>query len=133
MSTVVDSVTRPFKIRTCEPPSKSAAHAKTISRTSTLNLYILNQQRASTSQRLLGLIEKGHSVLFIEHNLDIIKTADHKIDLGPRWAQDRTDPGDRDAGEGGKGEEVTHQDSRTRATPRFCKDTQLRSASLVLD
>ncbi len=29
------------------------------------------------------LVEKGNSVLVIEHNLDVIKTADHIIDLGP--------------------------------------------------
>lgn len=29
------------------------------------------------------LIAKGHTVLIIEHNLDVIKTADHIIDLGP--------------------------------------------------
>jgi excinuclease ABC subunit A len=29
------------------------------------------------------LIEKGHSLLIIEHNLDVIKTADWVIDLGP--------------------------------------------------
>lgn len=29
------------------------------------------------------LIEKGHSVLIIEHNLDVIKLADNVIDLGP--------------------------------------------------
>ena len=29
------------------------------------------------------LIEKGNTVLVIEHNLDIIKMADHIIDLGP--------------------------------------------------
>ncbi len=29
------------------------------------------------------LINSGHSVLVIEHNMDVIKTADHIIDLGP--------------------------------------------------
>ena len=29
------------------------------------------------------LIESGNSVIVIEHNLDMIKTADHIIDLGP--------------------------------------------------
>lgn len=38
-------------------------------------------------QRLINafeaLIERGHTILIIEHNLDIIKCADHIIDLGP--------------------------------------------------
>ncbi len=29
------------------------------------------------------LIDKGHSILVIEHNLDLVKCADHIIDLGP--------------------------------------------------
>ena len=32
---------------------------------------------------LQQLVEKGNTVLVIEHNLDVIKTADHIIDLGP--------------------------------------------------
>ena len=28
-------------------------------------------------------MDKGNTVLVIEHNLDVIKTADHIIDLGP--------------------------------------------------
>ncbi len=38
-------------------------------------------------QRLLNafnaLIERGHSIVVIEHNLDVVKCADHIIDLGP--------------------------------------------------
>ena len=29
------------------------------------------------------LVDDGNTVLVIEHNLDVIKTADHIIDLGP--------------------------------------------------
>ncbi len=32
---------------------------------------------------LESLLEKGHSVLVIEHNLEVIKCADWIIDLGP--------------------------------------------------
>ena len=30
-----------------------------------------------------ALIERGHSVVIVEHNMDVIKCADHIIDLGP--------------------------------------------------
>ena len=29
------------------------------------------------------LVDKGNTVVVIEHNLDVIKTADHVIDIGP--------------------------------------------------
>ncbi|MCL4109476.1 UNVERIFIED_CONTAM: hypothetical protein GTU68_024373 [Idotea baltica] len=55
------------------------------------NLYVLDEPTTGLHfadiQRLLdslnALIKSGHSVLVIEHNLDVIKTADHIIDLGP--------------------------------------------------
>ena len=29
------------------------------------------------------LVDKGNTIVLIEHNLDVIKQADHLIDLGP--------------------------------------------------
>jgi excinuclease ABC subunit A len=35
------------------------------------------------SEVLRKLVDKGNTVLIIEHNLDLIKVADHIIDIGP--------------------------------------------------
>lgn len=35
-----------------------------------------------------ALIERGHTVVVIEHNMDVIKCADHIIDLGPEGGQE---------------------------------------------
>jgi excinuclease ABC subunit A len=36
---------------------------------------------------LQKLVDKGNSVVIIEHNLDIIKVADHIIDMGPEGGE----------------------------------------------
>ena len=37
---------------------------------------------------LSELVDRGNSVLVIEHNLDVIKTADWIIDIGPEGGDD---------------------------------------------
>lgn len=61
------------------------------------------------------LLEKGHSVLVIEHNLDVIKAADYIIDLGP------------EGGEGGgrivaEGTPERIMEEQTSHTGRFLRD-----------
>lgn len=66
--------------------------ASELSRRSTgKTLYILDEPttglHSADVKRLLGilqqLVEGGNSMVIIEHNLDVIKTADHLIDMGP--------------------------------------------------
>ncbi len=66
--------------------------ATELSRRSTgKTLYILDEPttglHTADIDKLLGilhrLVDGGDTVVVIEHNLDVIKTADHIIDLGP--------------------------------------------------
>ena len=103
--------------------------ATELSRPSTgKTLYILDEPTTGLhfedTRVLLGvlqkLVDKGNSVLIIEHNLDVIKLADHIIDMGP---------------EGGRGggtvlttgtpEQVAK--SKKGFTPTFLKETLIRS------
>ena len=69
--------------------------AKELSRRGTgRTLYILDEPTTGLhfedTRKLLDvlgrLVDQGNTVVVIEHNLDVIKSADHVIDLGPRRA-----------------------------------------------
>ncbi len=54
---------------------------------------------------LMRLVEQGNTIVVIEHNLDVIKSADWLIDLGPgRWRRRRQGRRSRHAGTGRQGE-----------------------------
>ena len=73
---------------------KIAAHLA--ARTGDRLLYILDEPTTGLHfddiAKLLAafrkLLQAGHTLLVIEHNLDVIKTADHIIDLGPEGGED---------------------------------------------
>ena len=68
---------------------KLATHLQ--KRTRAHTLYVLDEPTTGLHQldvqRLVGalqeLVERGQSVVVIEHNLDVVRAADHVIDLGP--------------------------------------------------
>jgi len=73
---------------------KIASHLSSLS--SGRILYILDEPTtglhfddiAKLLAALGKLLESGHTLLVVEHNLDVIKTADHVIDLGPKGGQE---------------------------------------------
>jgi excinuclease ABC subunit A len=56
-----------------------------------------------------GLVDKGNTVIVIEHNLDVIKTADWVIDLGPEGG----DGGGQIVSQGSPEEIAAHKESYT--------------------
>ena len=61
--------------RLLEHPKLAAAH--------TVLLYYGVGQEVATAGLIQTLLDQGATVVVIEHNLDVIKWADHVIDLGP--------------------------------------------------
>jgi excinuclease ABC subunit A len=69
---------------------KIATELSTLQR-SRHTVYILDEPTTGLHfadiQRLLDalnrLVDAGHTVILIEHHMDVVKTADHVIDLGP--------------------------------------------------
>ena len=80
-------------------------------------IYVLDEPTTGLHfediRKLLGVLQKlvstGNTVLVIEHNLDVIKTADHVIDLGPEGG----DMGGRVVATGTPEEVAANPDSHT--------------------
>ena len=70
-----------IKIATELSKLQRARHTVYILDEPTTGLHLADIERLLES--LNRLVDAGHSVLLIEHHLDVIKTADYVIDLGP--------------------------------------------------
>lgn len=70
-----------IKIATELSKLQRAKHTVYILDEPTTGLHLADVERLLES--LNRLVDAGHTVLLIEHHLDVIKTADHVIDMGP--------------------------------------------------
>jgi excinuclease ABC subunit A len=70
-----------IKIATELSKLQRAKHTVYILDEPTTGLHLADIERLLES--LNRLVDAGHTVLLIEHHLDVIKTADHVVDLGP--------------------------------------------------
>ena len=77
-------------------PAGQAGH-RAVKRSTGQTIYILDEPTTGLHsydvhrliEVLQRLVEAGNTVVVIEHNLDVIKTADHVIDLGPEGRRRR--------------------------------------------
>jgi excinuclease ABC subunit A len=69
------------KIATELSKLQRAKHTVYILDEPTTGLHLVDVERLLES--LNRLVDAGHTVILIEHHMDVIKTADHVIDLGP--------------------------------------------------
>ena len=51
------------------------------------NIYILDEPttglHAADIEKVISILDKGNTVIIIEHNTDVMKLADYIIDIGP--------------------------------------------------